>query len=667
MDLTELNAQQRAVVRAPLGPRLVVAGAGTGKTRTLVHRVAWLIEQGSQPRSIVLLTFTRRAAQEMLERCAQLIGHRAHAVRGGTFHAFAVRALRQHGSLLGYSRDFTIIDRSDAESLVGLVRAGLGLGGKARRFPQRRTVLKIISKQINTGRDLADIVDEAYPQYFDDVEDIARIAEGFIARKKQQNVMDFDDLLVRLDELLREHPEARMRIASGVNHLLVDEFQDTNQLQASITRLLSFVHNDVMVVGDEAQSIYGFRGADVANILDFPKLFTGAEVLKLEQNYRSTQPILGLANGILESATRGYGKVLFTEITGGELPAMLEVYDENEQADAVLSQVMQARDQGLALNEQAVLFRSGFHANILELALARAKVPFRKFGGIRFVEASHIKDLFSLLRLCANPRDGLAWYRVLQWFEGLGAKSAERMVLEVERSGQLDPGPWRSKKFGGAVSHLVGVLKEAEPLLSDLQALLLHLAEYYKPILERLHEDHRKRVRDLDTLRVLAERYSDLETFLAEVALDPPGKADLGESGADDDWLTLSTIHSAKGLEWTNVWVLQLGDGQFPSMASMDDDDSIEEERRLFYVACTRAKRRLTLCRPRVTRTRWGSAGQPGECILLDQIEMIDDLVDHERWMNRPAPQPTKPAQHPDIAAAEKRLADFLKFVKKKK
>lgn len=666
MDLDTLNAGQRAAVVAPDGAHLVVAGAGTGKTRTLVHRVAWLVEQGIHPRDIVLLTFTRRAAQEMLGRASDLVGHMAHAVRGGTFHSFAVTTLRRHADKLGYTRDFTILDRGDAESLVGLVRSELGLGGgRDRRFPQRRTLLKLFSKQVNTGRDLFDLVDEMYPQYVDDVADMQRIAERFTERKKQQNVMDFDDLLVRLVELLRDHPDVRTRVSEGVRYLLVDEYQDTNRIQAQITALLAVVHGNVMVVGDEAQSIYGFRGADVRNILSFPELFRGAQVLRLEQNYRSTQPILDLANGVLDSATEGYEKSLFTTEPGGDRPVIVDVTDESEQGEYVVQRVLELREDGVPLKDIAVLFRSGFHANIVELELTRANVPFRKFGGIQFVEAAHVKDVFALLRLVANPKDGLAWFRVLQWFEGLGAKSAEKMLAQIEASGGvLDPKPYKGRKYGGALAYLVGVLEDAADLTEDVPALIDHLLEFYKPILARMHEDHRKRIRDLDTLAVLAGRYDDLETFLADVALDPPQSADVNADDHEDEWLTLSTIHSAKGLEWHTVMVLQLGDGQFPSGQSLDDIGLIEEERRLFYVAVTRAERNLELLRPAFMRSRWGGASTPG-CLLLDEIPDVEDLTEVLRWSPQAAPRST--GKHPDIVAAEQRLQDFLAFFDKKK
>lgn len=668
MDLDTLNAGQRAAVTAPDGVQLVVAGAGTGKTRTLVHRVAWLLEQRrAGPRDIVLLTFTRRAAKEMLERASNLVGHEAYAVRGGTFHAFAVRALRRHAQLLGYTRDFTILDRGDSEALVGLIRAELGLGGRGKRFPQRRTILKVLSKRVNTGRSVADLLDADYPQYFEYAEDFEKIGERFAARKRQQNVMDFDDLLVRLVELLTEHPEARERLAERCRYLLVDEYQDTNHLQAVIARGLHLTHGNLMVVGDEAQSIYGFRGADVRNILRFPEHFPNAEILRLEQNYRSTQPILDLANGVLDSATQGYDKALFTDVAGGDQPLLVDVTDETDQADCIVERVLELREAGEELRDMAVLFRSGFHSNLVELALSRADIPFRKFGGIQFSEAAHVKDVFALLRIVANPKDGLAWFRVLQWFDGVGGKTAEKVLNDIEETGVFDPEPYRKRKYGGAFAYLHGIIEDAGPMTGDMPALMEHLLEYYRPLLEKIYEDHRKRVRDLDTLAVLAEKYDDLEGFLADVALDPPQSAEVRKAQQDDEYLTLSTIHSAKGLEWGSVFVIQLGDGHFPSGQSLDDDDSMEEERRLFYVAITRAKRRLELIQPRIRHSRWGSGGSQG-CSLLEEVVDWPDYVQQRRWVPGPLPGKSKPVdKHPDVVAAEQRLQDFLAFFDKKK
>jgi DNA helicase-2/ATP-dependent DNA helicase PcrA len=664
MDLDTLNPAQRAAVTAPDGVQLVVAGAGTGKTRALVHRVAWLVERGVDPRDIVLLTFTRRAAREMLERAADLVGDHARSVRGGTYHSFAVTCLRRHADAIGYTRGFTVLDRADAESLVGLVRSEVGLAARDQRAPTRRTLHKLLSARVNTGRPMAELVERSYPQYLDLVADIERVAERYAERKREQGVMDFDDLLVRFVELLRDHPDRRRHLASSIRYLLVDEYQDTNRLQAEITGLLSFVHDNLMVVGDEAQSIYGFRGADVRNILDFQQIFPRAAVIRLEQNYRSTTPILELANGVLESAAESLGKVLFSDRAGGARPRLVSVFDEHDQAAMVVEQVLARRDRGVALREQAVLFRSGFHSNLLEVELQAAGVPFRKFGGLKFVEASHVRDVFALLRVVHNPRDQVAWLRVLEWFEGLGAKTATRIAEAVAAAdGALDVEPYRKRKYGPALVHLAAALDGARAIGDAPEPLVEHLVAYYRPIFETLYEDHRKRARDLDTLGTLAARFTDVEAFLADVALDPPEQSEIDGPPDDAAWLTLSTIHSAKGLEWDAVTVLQLADGHFPSAMALgqtasgdvDDEAGLEEERRLLYVAVTRARAELDLVQPGTIRTRFGP--ERVSCRLLDDIPALSRRTERLRWK----PTAAEPAKHPDIAAAEARLAEFMR------
>ena len=664
MDLSTLNTQQQAAVVAPNGAQLVIAGAGTGKTRTLVHRVAWLMEQGVDPRSIVLLTFTRRAATEMLDRVAELVGGQALRVRGGTFHGFANTALRKHADSVGYTRGFTILDSSDAQSLVGLVRGELQVGTKGKRFAQKKTLLNVISKSINTNRSIERVLDEDYPQYLEDAADIERIAVRYQERKKQQDVMDYDDLLVRLAELLRDHDSVRQRLSGAAKYVLVDEYQDTNLIQGMIASMLASEHGNLMVVGDEAQSIYRFRGAAVENILRFPEAWPNASTLMLEQNYRSTQPILSLANGVLDSASQGYDKRLFSEHTEGPLPAMVDVDNEEEQAQFVADTVLELREQGVPLQEMAVLFRSSFHANLIELELKSRNVPFRKFGGIQFAEASHVKDVFALLRIVANPRESVSWFRVLQWFEGLGAKTAQGIAdgMVMADPPRLNAGQFKSRKYGGKLAHLESILKEASELTDRPIALMAHLITYYKTLITGLYEDHRKRVRDLDTLELLAERYTTLLDLLSEIALEPPTGSEAEQEGPDDEWLTLSTIHSSKGLEWKAVFVLQLGDGHFPSGYSLDDEESIEEERRLFYVAVTRAKRHLYLMRPHFLRGRWSHQAGPG-CVLLDEVPNLENLVADVA----PAPEPVPtPEASPELAAAQDRMAHFLKFYGKK-
>jgi DNA helicase-2/ATP-dependent DNA helicase PcrA len=632
MDLDLYNDAQRAAITAPDGPHLVIAGAGTGKTRTLTARVAWLMEQGVAPQQIVLLTFTRRASREMLDRVAQIAGPAAHHVRGGTFHAFAHTTLRRYADLVGYPRTFTLLDRADAEGLVGLVRDELGLGGRDAALPKRGTILSLLSKTVNTGRALRELLEADYPQYAAAADALEQLGVRYGERKRAQGVMDYDDLLVLMARLLRDHPDARASISGAARHVLVDEYQDVNRLQALISALLASAHGNLMVVGDEAQSIYAFRGAAVRHILDFPKMFPGCRTTVLEENYRSVQPVLDLANGVLASATEGYEKHLRAFRGDGPRPVLVEVEEEHDQAQTVLQHILSLNADGVDLSEQAVLFRSGSHANLLELLLTEHGIPYRKFGGIKFNEASHIKDVFALLRLVANPRDLLAWVRVLSWMPGVGATTARRigeLVAETEPP-RLDVGAYKKRKYFPELSSLVSLLDEASAVAAELPVLIATVTAWYADRGPGLYEDWKKRARDLDTLSLLAERYDTLDGLLADVALDPPEQTEV-EGFDDDDVLTLSTVHSAKGLEWPVVHVLHLIDGGFPSGFALEDPEAIEEERRLLYVAVTRAKDHLYLLQPRFIYGRYGPAALAPGCSLLEAVEGLDELVDTGR------------------------------------
>lgn len=661
MELDHLNPSQRAAVAAPAGFHLVVAGAGTGKTRTLVHRVAWLLEQKVDPRGIVLLTFTRRAATEMLQRASQLVGGAAHRVRGGTFHGFAHGVLRRHGEAVGIGRNFTVLDRGDASDLVGLVRTELGLGGRGRRrFPQKNTLLKLLSASVNRSRSITDVVAEDYPWFSADAHDIERIAVRYRERKLEQQVVDYDDLLVLLDCLLREHKDARREIADGCQHLLVDEYQDTNRLQGRIAALLSVRHRSLMVVGDEAQSIYAFRGATVENILRFPQVFSGASVTVLEDNYRSTQPILDLANGILASARDRYDKTLRSHTEGGQRPQLVELGDETEQPGWMVERILALREEGVSLQKMAVLFRSAWHANLLEIELSRANIPYRKFGGLQFLEAAHVKDILALLRVVANPRDALAWYRVLQWFDGIGRRTAQRILEAVQKATPptLDPEPWEKKRYGADLFELAGVIEGLGGLRRDVPALVDAALRWFLPRLPSLYDDSGKRARDLDTLPTLAHGHQDLDRFLAEVSLDPPASVEVEAEDAEDEWITLSTVHSAKGLEWHSVFVMGLCDGHFPSGYSLDSEDGVEEERRLLYVAVTRAERNLFLLAPRVVQQR-GQTGLGHGCLLLDDVPELDSRVERLA-AGRPTPDASELPPLPTDDDEEDFLAAIL-------
>ena len=635
-----LNTAQRTAVTAGDGAQLVIAGPGSGKTRTLIFRVAHLVGKGVPPESILLLTFTRRAAQEMLRRASGLLDERCSRVAGGTFHAFANQVLRRYAQLLGYGSNFTILDRSDAGDLVGVLRSELGFDQRGRRFPRKESLLDLYSRRINTGRTLEQLVAESYPQFLDDLGDIAQLEARYGERKKEQNVMDYDDLLLNLRALLQQHDAARRTLSATYRHVLVDEYQDTNRLQAHIAALLASSHGNLMVVGDDAQSIYAFRGASFRNILDFPKVFPGCRQTLLEHNYRSTQPILDLANGLLAQAREKFDKRLFCEIEGDRRPVLVRAADEYDQAAFVRQRILELREEGVPLSAIAVLCRAAWHSNVLELELRNANLPFQKFGGLKFVEASHVKDVTALLRLSCNPTDTAAWFRFLQLLPGVGPRTAQRLGQRVaEEGGDLssltEPKVARTR-YGPELARLVPVIGEIADVRRTLPERVETAVEHAKPLLASKYDDYLRRLRDLDTLPAMAERYSDLDTLLTDLAIDPPEIARPGVPDPDDECLTLSTVHSAKGLEWQAVFVLQLCEGQFPSYNSLQDAEAMEEERRLLYVAITRAQRHLYLLYPEQA----GRRPQLSElCSFLGDLPDLSALVEEtvfaphaQRW-----------------------------------
>jgi DNA helicase-2/ATP-dependent DNA helicase PcrA len=597
-----LNDQQLAAVQAGDGPALVIAGAGSGKTRTLIYRVAYLIDSGIDPARILLLTFTRKAAQEMVDRAGLLIGAHSRQVTGGTFHSVGNLLLRRYGRSVGIEPGFTILDRGDAEDLIALIRSQLGLSDKEKRFPRKNTIAEIYSKCVNTLRGMEDIVLEEFPHFADHLEDLEKLRCAYEQVKRQRQLLDYDDLLARLYELLTQHDEIRRTISRQYGYILVDEYQDTNRLQAELIRGLAATHDNVMVVGDDSQSIYAFRGATFRNIMEFPALFPGTTVYKLEENYRSTQPILTLANEIIAVAAEKYTKRLFTKKLGGPSPALVEAAGENAQSRFVAQKILELREEGVPLGEIAVLFRSSFHAFDLEIELARRGVSFVKRGGIKFIEAAHVKDLLAYLRVVHNPQDAVSWHRILLLVEGVGPKKARDLlpgVMKANRPGQiLSEASGRSAgglRLLGAALECLADHDRANPAVMVEQA-----CEYYLPILKDRHDDYPKRVRDLEHLRTMAENYTDLADLLSDLALEPPDGTvvDVEAPDRDDERLVLSTIHSAKGLEWQCVFLIWALDGKLPSMYSFGTDEELEEERRLFYVAVTRAKRHLYLVYP---------------------------------------------------------------------
>ena len=600
----ELNAGQLAAACALRGPVLVIAGAGSGKTRTLVYRVARMIESRISPGSILLLTFTRKASQEMLQRVGLLIGARSEGVHGGTFHSVANVLLRRYGRAIGLEPGFTILDRGDSEDVINLLRTQLGLHDRTRHFPRKNTLNEMFSKAANKLLPLEHVVLEEFPQFSEEMEELGNLHKAFEAYKRRRLLVDYDDLLVRTRELLDVDEGVRRRVSDAHRYIMVDEYQDTNALQAEIIRKMACTHDNVMAVGDDAQSIYAFRGATFRNIMDFPKLFPGTQLFKLEENYRSTQPILGLANEVIELATEKYPKTLFTRKQHGMTPVLAKAVDENAQSRFVAQRILEIHEEGTPLGEIAVLFRSSFHSFDLEIELARRNLPFVKRGGFRFVETAHVKDVLAHLRVIQNPRDAVSWNRLLLLIEGIGPKKSQDLIGEIFRqeSQGLDVLRLASTKgaAGRGLIDLVRVLERVSEATMTPGECLAAMLEYYLPLLKIQYDDYPKRLKDLEHLQTIVERYQSLDSFLADLTLEPPDESVVGVHAAEpaDERLVLSTIHSAKGLEWHSVFILWVLDGKFPSLYSFANEEDLEEERRLFYVAITRAKQNLFLTCP---------------------------------------------------------------------
>ncbi|UCG42110.1 MAG: ATP-dependent helicase [candidate division WOR-3 bacterium] len=600
--LEVLNEQQLRAVVHPGGPLLVIAGAGTGKTRTLVYRVAWLLRQGVPAERVLLLTFTRRAAREMLNRAHALCRQSTSQVWGGTFHAVGNRLLRLYGNAVGLGPGFTVADESDSADMLGLIRTDLGYSSKEKRFPRKATIRSIYSRVVNSRDPLGEVLEREYPWCVEAERGLRQIFSRYTALKQERQVLDFDDLLLFWKYAL-DVPEVRDRMGGQFDHVLVDEYQDTNVIQAEILQGLRHANANVTAVGDDAQSIYSFRGATIRNILEFPERFPNTTIVTLEENYRSVQHVLDVANSVMEVARFRYTKNLWSKRRHGRQPVLITCMDEAEQARVVCDAVLEGVEQGSRLQDQAVLFRAGHHSDLLEIELARRSIPFHKYGGLKFVETAHVKDLVAFLRILENPHDDMSWFRVLEMVDGVGPKTVRR-ILDFLRESGLDfrhlaecPVPAAARAgFAGLVDVLVSIRGEKMPLAGQIE----RIRDFYDPVLERLYDNPIPRRRDLDQLETIARRYRSRASFVAELALDPPqSTADLsGPPHKDEDFLILSTMHSAKGCEWKSVYIIHAADGMIPSDMATDDEASIEEERRLFYVAITRAMDSLSVVFP---------------------------------------------------------------------
>ena len=595
-----LNEAQYEAVSFDQGPLLVIAGAGSGKTRTLTYRVARLVEAGVLPRTILLLTFTRKASQEMLQRASHLLDDRCENVSGGTFHSFANAMLRRHATHLGYDRSFTIIDRADMENLIVMLKKEMGLGEKDRTFPKKGTMASLFSRSVNKVMSLEDVIYDDYPHFAAHMDALEQLHHAYALHKSQHNLMDYDDLLVVFLRLLKEFPDIRQHISSDYEYIMVDEYQDTNQIQADIVYLLASEKNNVMVVGDDSQSIYAFRGAEIKNILSFPDHFPGTTVIRLEENYRSVQPILHLTNQIIDQAAYKYTKTLFSRKEGGSRPSLAMTSDENSQSRFIIDHIRDLSLKGVRLNRIAVLFRAGFHSFDLEIELGREGIPFVKVGGFKFMDSAHIKDVLAHLKVIHNPDDSVSWHRILLLLNKIGPKGAARMFIDLKETGAGHRGLEYLKLrpvLAKSVEQLKFLFSGLAPEAMTIAGMGEQIVEYYTPILRDRFDDYPKRERDLEQLLSIMERYSDLESFLTDMAIEPPSNTIEGTFSTtdptDESRLTLSTIHSAKGLEWHTVFIIWALEGRFPAVRSQHKEDEIEEELRLMYVAATRAENNL--------------------------------------------------------------------------
>ncbi len=597
--LDDLNPEQKKAVTHGDGPLLVVAGAGSGKTRTLAYRVAYLVANGADPERILLLTFTRRAAEEMLKRASSILeigGADTARVWGGTFHATANRLLRIYAKAAGLRDDFTVMDQSDAEDLLNVIRHEMNLQSRELRFPRKRTCMAVYSRVVNGTESLHDILERWFPWCAQWEDKLKELFKTYVEYKQSRNVLDYDDLLLYWEQLVADE-EMGKKIGGRFDHILVDEYQDTNSVQAAILRGMRRESENIMVVGDDAQSIYSFRAATVRNMFDFPKQFPGTTTVTLEQNYRSVTPILETTNRLIGQAKERYTKDLWSARGQGERPKLVMAKDESQQDSYVIERVLEHYEQGIPLKQQAVLVRAGHHSDSLEVELTRRNIPYHKYGGLRFLEASHVKDVISLLRIIENPRDEIAWFRILQLIDGIGPATASAITEHV-CANNFDPRSIESFPAKPAAS-----VDQMESLASMIRDLTLdknlppasqveRVRKFYDPVLKKIYDNPNVRARDVQNLEQISAGYSSRSKFLTDLQLDPPrSTSDLaGPPTRDEDWLVLSTIHSAKGCEWDVVYLIHAADGFLPSDMSTGTDEEIEEELRLTYVAMTRAR-----------------------------------------------------------------------------
>ncbi|MCC7056815.1 MAG: ATP-dependent helicase [Chitinophagales bacterium] len=601
-----LNPSQLAAVTNIKGPMLVIAGAGSGKTHTVTYRVAYMLENDISAENMLLLTFTRRAAQQIIHRTNRLLQNtQAEQIMRGTYHAFANYSLRRYANLINLPSNFTIVDVQDSEDIIDLIRNEFKFDATTKKaFPKKGRLQEIISKARNCDIPIAQVIDREYTGLYEYIEPIDKISKIYAQYKKANRIFDYDDLMDELRNALRDHKTFRRKMGQQYQYIMVDEFQDTNTVQKDIIDLIAADHQNVMIVGDDAQSIYGFRGANFENILLFPETYPNCRIVKLEQNYRSTQPILDFSNIIANNARMGYQKHLFSVHKSPNKPTITRLADQEDEATYIVDKIMALHQQNIPFSQMAVLYRSSYHGNYIQAELLRRNIPYIVVGGVKFIERRHVKDIMSLLRLVLNPYDPVAWNRSLNLLPGVGKVTASKILANIRSNqGQLNPHDFEKTRYASYLEDLKQALSAAANPRSSVSSKIARLRQYYQPLLLQLEDDAETRIADLDVLEQMALKYESLEKFLSEFALDPPSTQFQNQARplideSEEPPLTLSTIHSAKGLEWYAVFIPHLLDGLFPNARSMRSFEAIEEERRLFYVACTRAKEQLCLTMP---------------------------------------------------------------------
>lgn len=618
----ELNEQQYEAAMIVDGPALVIAGAGSGKTRMVSYRVANLIERGVSPETILLLTFTNKAAKEMIGRSVRLLDERCNNIAGGTYHSFSVKLLRKYGRKIGISPNFTIADQSDATDIIGRVIASYPKED-LKYFPKKDTMSSIFSTSINKCMSLEELVKKEYPTFTDSIGLIEDCMIKYKELKLRKNILDYDDMIVRLCELLESDKDLAMNLSNMYQYIIVDEYQDSNILQFRLLKALCSAHENLMVVGDEQQSIYMWRGADYKNILNFPNIFKNTKIVVLYQNYRSTQAILDFSNVIIKNAKYKFDKELKSMNIVGEKPYLVEVESSHEETLFVLQRINELIQEGKSLNEISVLVRNAYLSSELEMYLNKLNIPYVKMGGLKLTEKSHVKDILSYMRILQNHSDELGWLRVLEMLQNIGPKNAQKIMDKVETKGLdgLLDGSFKKRIYFSQLEGLYGTLKKTLNLDFADQINFIYRSFYLDYMKIAYKDDYAQRQEDLEILIEIASRYKNVEDFLTDLILDPQLSATSSQQIANEECLTISTIHSAKGLEWDEVFILSFVDGVLPSSKAFSDIEQLEEERRLFYVAATRAGKNLYLMKPQYLK-RFGSVTNMETSRFLEEDDM---------------------------------------------